>query len=115
MQLTKDDVKKLDVAELFTKERKITKVLNYSKFQQVVEFYEKYRYKPDDLFKQDKELRNQFVKYHNDYYECDGILNDKGTKFWTKKMVIHMIHNDGHGFTFYQDWFFDYCFKDGLK
>lgn len=68
MQLTKDDLTRLDQT-----------YLDYSKFQQVVAFYEKYK---------DKDW-------------CEEL-----TPLWINRKLTERNWND---------WLFNYCFKDGLK
>ena len=69
MQLKKNDVKELDVAGLFKDERSLTKVLNYSKIQQVVEFYEKYVDNSFDLENDHPEIYKLFpFPYDTDEY-----------------------------------------------
>jgi hypothetical protein len=85
MQLTKDDV----VTFVNDKGEKVS-VIDFSKFQQVVEFYEKYKGNP-----------MLFCK------ECD-IYFMENTHEWYK--LKQSIGNDE-----FDDWLFSYCFKDGLK
>ena len=82
MQLTKDDVSKDQEDGM--------KVIDLSKFQQVVEFYEKY--KDYTIDHEDKE-RVKLMKLWNESKEWDEDPSTGG----------------------YTNWLFSYCFKDGLK
>jgi len=93
MQLTKDDVKTgskifqeiadndANIGDEISKQ----KHLDFSKFQQVVEFYEKYK--------------NDNVGLENDYPE-------------TYKLFPFLYSHDEDD---YKDWLFKYCFVEGLK
>ena len=85
MQLTKDDF-------ITTRTGLITGI-KYSKFKQVVEFYEKY-----------KELRYKDANSKDKTrYE---LLN-----LWTKSEEWE----EDPSTDCYRNWLFNYCFKDGLK
>ena len=84
MQLTKSDFEQCETDKIG--EYKVG--LNFSKFQQVVEFYEKYR---------------------NDYDNIDGmelLLKEQKDIY---KIWLYYEDDD------YNKWLFNYCFKDGLK
>lgn len=83
MQLTKDDLEWINGVWFIPK----------STFQQVVEFYEKYKY---DEHKLQKEQRLVFSKWLNYIYE-----NKKNDGCFTG--------------TDYNDWLFNYCFVERLK
>lgn len=108
MQLTKDDVKTYRDIYYETNKRK-NKYLSLSKFQQVVEFYEKYKDHQKGaelLFKEHLEVWERFTKY------CVG----KGLNQRHKAEQIHpgwvgsYLPSDT-----YEDWLFSYCFIEGLK
>jgi len=89
MQLTKDDIKDYNRGEQSFEE----KVLDFSKFQQVVEFYGKYKDKPDLFEKEQKLLYDIWYKQY-----C----------YWIQKQQPYNAIR-------LKDWLFSYCFKDGLK
>ena len=79
MQLTKTDVS-ICQDEI---------VINYSKFQEVRDFYEKYCFQPESLKKDNPDIFKLWE-------------HDKGV-------------DEHEEMDFYNDWLFSYCFKDGLK
>lgn len=90
MQLTKDDVKEHTD---YNDKRKHFDVIDFSKFQQVVEFYEKYKEDKEGLMEKETKVFLIFIHQHTEgQYKTQEEL-DKG----------------------YSDWLFNYCFKDGLK
>jgi hypothetical protein len=91
MQLTKDD-------GWIPRGYHNRKVLDFSKFQQVVEFYEKYK---------DKEylLKNDYPKLYKKWWKV-YIKSNKSAYCPPASTVIQRN---------YYDWLFNFCFKDGLK
>lgn len=109
MQLTKDDVKRRPKDNIESKEYGNIECISFSKFQQVVEFYEKYKANPWDLETDHPELVNKWLEVCYDKPAIDSRkeINDLDYFFYEQ------IHDeDGDDFT---DWLFNYCFKDGLK
>lgn len=96
MQLTKDDVKEFeyDVPNTYLIELK-KKFLDYSKFQRVVEFYEKYKI----TVGQDNPGFLLFIDEQPELYK----------KYNEERMKLSF------GKLHYNNWLFKYCFKDGLK
>jgi len=87
----------------------------FKSFAEHVEFYKKYRTNPDDLYKDERDIWNKFVKYHNSYYDCNNVKDLNGKKLWTTKFVLKMVWNEGTSIEFYNDWLFDYCFGDVIE
>ena len=96
MQLKKSDVRIFKGIPVGKGLREDIKYLDYSKFLEVREFYEKYKDKDADFFwEEEKEIfNNVYLKYLECRYE----------KLFPE-LVINLFH----------DWLFSYCFKDGLK
>ena len=84
MQLTKDDLK---VYTDYETGKQII-VIEKSKLQQVVEFYDKYSHNLDLLYQE-----------HTELY-----------KRWLKERSVHELDD-----TSLLSWLFSHCFKDGLK
>ena len=111
MQLTKDDIKtsqeirieindtieagELDCLELML----YRKQLDFSKFQQVVEFYKKYRYFEAMLRDQQKDAWSNWIK-SNEFKIYKKEAENKN----------YVVAEQ-----WYQDWLFNYCFVEGLK
>jgi len=87
MQLTKDDIFKGDN---LSKSCFPEDVIPLSKFQQVVEFYEKYR---DEIF-----------KFYDDNSEDINVCI-----LWEEHCAKPITNKE------FNDWLFHYCFKDGLR
>lgn len=84
MQLTKDDIKTISFRDV--------KYLDFSKFQQVVDFIEKHPWS-ETLKKDNPELYKKWMEY----FEKENLEDDD---------QIQGI---------YLRWLFNYCFVDGLK
>jgi len=99
MQLTKDDViTEYEIFKLQAQDKtrpKDIKKLDYSKFQQVMEFYDIYCDNHWELKKTNHEVWKKFLKYRK-----SQSLFERGET---------SLVNDWHY------WLFNYCFKDGLK
>ena len=89
MQLTKDDIENTTIYR--DGQIRKGKGIDFSKFQQVVEFYEKYKKSSMKLYDDYPELFERYAKE---------------TKFTKDENKLY--HE-------YQYWLFSYCFKDGLK
>ncbi|MCX6764348.1 MAG: hypothetical protein NTU58_01435 [Candidatus Nealsonbacteria bacterium] len=115
MQLIKDDIKTYhicdycgtlfplnaegnlcSVCEIGHTSKTIT-VINLDKLQQVVEFYEKYKYTYSD---------------EESVSECLNKLKTEQPKVF-EKWKKETDYNDS--MMSFNDWFFNYCFKDGFK
>lgn len=92
MQLTKDDVLLYYGYKDSPYKHNPKKVLDFSKFQQVVDFIDRHPY-PVNLIWDAKNVYDLWMKY----YELENLEDDDQL--------------DG----IYQRWLFKYCFKDGLK
>ena len=104
MQLTKDDIFEVDDERCCIADIKI--VLIFSKFQQIVEFYEKYQKYGLPLFKDEQpELHKKF----NEYLMVKCKLKTDIELDGFKAFMGHKIKSS------FTDWLFSYCFKDGLK
>jgi hypothetical protein len=69
--------------------------LDYSKFQQVVAFYEKYKDNPYEFEK-----------------DFPDLVKGKHHILWTN---THNYESADERYNDFNDWLFSYCFKDGLK
>lgn len=98
MQLTKDDLETdTDIKENYDEFGKSEQYIGFSKFQQVVMFYEKYKYH-EELLRSDKELWNIWAS-SKEY-----------------KIYVNEMRNKNYVIAeeWYNDWLFSYCFKQGL-
>jgi hypothetical protein len=93
MQLTKDDVK-IDVeisAEYLYENKGMKKYLDFSKFQQVVEFYEE----------------NIIEDTEEEYSGALIMMMKKNPELFKKFSKQYKLS--------WNDWLFNYCFKQGLQ
>jgi len=93
-QLTKDDV-----SWEYDEDIPVRRVIDFSKFQEVVEFYDEYKYHEAMLRDQQKEAWNCWLKsFEFKIYKAE-IKNEN-----------HVVAEE-----WFIDWLFNYCFKDGLQ
>jgi hypothetical protein len=96
MQLTKDDVwEKEDLSLSGIQTGKTNKYLNFSKFRKVLDFYEKYK---ESITK----VGDGYIRFTEKYDTIIDLPVDDDTTETEFQLM-------------WQDWLFNYCFKDGLK
>jgi hypothetical protein len=104
MQLTKDDVIRIAGTPDY---------LDFSKFQQVLEFYEKYRGDASWLYDNDKVTGKIMIEACTKEFSKDWKDSPTSLKeLETIQGTIRAIERNQHWF---EIWLFNYCFKDGLK
>ena len=91
MQLTKDDIIENDDYP----DCSHFKAINFSKFQQVVDFYKKYK---ESITK----VGDGYIRFTEKYNTIIDLPVDDDTTETEFQLM-------------WQDWLFNYCFKDGLK
>lgn len=85
--------------------------LDFSKFQQVVEFYEKYH------------IPFPVTDYDNNKFKLEKDYPEIWKLFWEQQKKKYPYNDEwnrsnlcgGSGKIEFNKWLYDYCFKDGLK
>ena len=105
MQLTKDDV--MDTKVVYGYDN--GKYLDFSKFQQVIEFYEKY--KDDEMLLASRQPEIYKLWYRDNIRK---VLYENYERM-THEKAVDCNESYNRLLNGFKNWLFSYCFKEGLK